>query len=97
MRGEDVADAARALMLAGVPAYLCTIAELHDAGSAAFSGAFYRAVLGGGTLGSAVTAARTALLGSHPIIWANYVLYGDPALTLCGSHLSAKKPAPSSD
>lgn len=98
--GESVADAARGLMLAGVPAYLCTIAELHDAGSAAFSGAFYRAVLGGGTLGSAVTAARTALLGRHPITWANYVLYGDPALILCGgstAHPPAKKPAFSSD
>ena len=100
MRGENLADAARGLMLAGVPAYLCTIADLHDAGSASFSGAFYRAVLGGGTLGSAVTAARTALLGSHPVTWANYVLYGDPALILCGSstaHPRAKKPGSSSD
>ena len=84
-RGESVADAARALMLAGVPAYLCTLAELQDTGSAAFSVAFYRAVLGGATLGGAVTAARTALLGRHPITWANYVLYGDPALILCGA------------
>jgi CHAT domain-containing protein len=82
-------------MLAGVPAYLCTLAELHDAGSADFSVAFYRAVLGGATLGRAVTAARTALLGRHPITWANYVLYGDPALTLCGS-LSAHSPAKNS-
>ena len=94
-RGESVADAARALMLAGVPAYLCTLAELHDAGSAEFSVAFYRAVLGGATLGGAVTAARTALLGRHPITWANYVLYGDPALTLCGS-FSAHSPAKNS-
>ena len=99
-RGESVADAARALMLAGVPAYLCTLAELHDGGSAAFSVAFYRAILGGATLGGAVTAARRALLGRHPIIWANYVLYGDPALTLCGSssaHPPAKNPGPGSD
>ncbi len=98
--GESVADAARALMLAGVPAYLCTLAELHDAGSADFSLAFYRAVLGGATLGAAVTAARTALLGRHPITWANYVLYGDPALTLCGSssaHFPAKNPGHSGD
>ena len=94
-RGESVADAARALMLAGVPAYLCTLAELHDAGSADFSVAFYRAVLAGATLGAAVTAARTALLGRHPITWANYVLYGDPALTLCGS-FSARSPAKNS-
>ena len=84
-RGESVADAARALMVAGVPAYMCTLAELHDAGSAAFSAAFYRAVLRGETLGRALTAARTALLGRHPVTWANYVLYGDPALSLCGT------------
>jgi hypothetical protein len=99
-RGEAVADAARALMLAGVPAYLCALADLHDEGSAAFSASFYRAVLGGATLGRAVTAARTALMGRHPVTWANYVLYGDPALTLCGATLapaSAKKSPPSGD
>jgi len=95
-RGQSVADAARALMLAGVPAYLCTLAELHDTGSADFSAAFYRAILGGATLGVAVTAARSALLGRHPITWANYVLYGDPALTLCGRS-STHSPAKNSD
>lgn len=89
---DSVADTARALMMAGVPAYLCTIAELHDSGSAAFSSAFYRAVLGGATLGMAVTAARTALLGLHPLTWANYVLYGDPALCLCGARESQMSP-----
>jgi hypothetical protein len=99
-RGEAVADAARALMLAGIPAYLCSLADLHDEGSAAFSASFYRAVLGGATLGRAVTAARTALVGRHPVTWANYVLYGDPALTLCGASLaptSPKKTSRSSD
>jgi len=97
---DNVADTAHALMLAGVPAYLCTIAELHDSGSAAFSSAFYRAILGGATLGMAVTAARTALLGRHPVTWANYVLYGDPALCLCGtneSQMSPKNPRRVSD
>lgn len=99
-RGESVADAARALMLAGVPAYLCTLAELHDAGSGDFSVAFYKALLGGATLGAAVTAARTALLGRHPVTWANYVLYGDPALALCGTfsaHFPAKNSGRSGD
>lgn len=82
LRPGDVAGAARALMLAGVPAYLCTLAELHDSGSAAFSTAFYGALLRGATLGGALTAARNALMGRHPFTWANYVLYGDPAVTL---------------
>jgi MYXO-CTERM domain-containing protein len=77
--GENT-DAARALMRVGAASYLCTLWKLHDEGSGAFSAAFYRAILAGETLGTAVTEARTALLGAHPITWANYVLYGDPAL-----------------
>ncbi len=99
-RGDSVADAARALMQVGVPAYMCTLAELHDSGSADFSTSFYRTVLGGATLGRALTAARTALLGRHPMTWANYVLYGDPALILCGAPgtgISPKNPRLGSD
>jgi len=80
--GGGLAESARAMMLAGAGAYLCTLAELHDSGSASFSGAFYRALVRGETLGDALTAARSALLGSHPLTWANYVLYGDPTARL---------------
>jgi hypothetical protein len=78
-RAGENTDAARAVMRAGASAYLCTLWKLHDQGSWAFSTAFYRSLTGGNTLGRAVTAARTALMGAHPITWANYVLYGDPA------------------
>jgi CHAT domain-containing protein len=78
------------MMKAGVSACLCTLWQLHDSGSASFGGSFYRALLGGATLGTALTAARTALLGSHPITWANYVLYGDPALRLLGRESTNK-------
>ena len=72
------ADAADEMMRSGVGSYLCTLAEVHDGGSASFAGAFYRALAAGATLGAALTAARSALLGRHPFTWANYVLYGDP-------------------
>lgn len=77
-----VRDVAASFMTWGVPAYLGTLWELHDAGSAAFAVAFYRALLSGATLAGAVSRARESLMGAHPITWANYVLYGDPALTL---------------
>ncbi len=73
---------ARRFLEAGVAAYVGTNWDLHDAGSAAFADAFYRALVGGSTLAQAVSAARSALFGAHPLAWANYVLYGDPTLRL---------------
>ncbi len=86
------ADTARQFLRWGVPAYLGTLWELHDAGSASFARAFYRELAGGATLGGAVTAARAALLGAHPITWANYVLYGDPALNLASPGAVPNRP-----
>ena len=75
-------DAAGELMRQGVTSYLCTLSELNDGGSAAFSATFYRALTGGATLASALTKARASLMGIHPVTWANYVLYGDPIARL---------------
>jgi len=77
-----IGESARALMEAGVLNYVCTLAELHDEGSASFARAFYSALARGETLGRALTSARAALMGVHPFTWANYVLYGDPTLRL---------------
>ncbi len=67
---------------AGVPAYLGTLWELHDAGSAAFALAFYGSVLNGDTLGAAVRSARERSFRFHAFSWANYILYGDPTARL---------------
>ncbi len=75
-------DMARLFLTLGVPAYLGTLWELHDVGSARFAESFYRALAAGSTLAAAVTKARESLLDAHPITWANYVLYGDPAVRL---------------
>jgi hypothetical protein len=93
-RAVGGADAARSIMRAGAGAYLCTLWQLHDAGSADFSAAFYRSLLGGATLGTAITAARTALLGEHPMTWANYILYGDPALRPVPAQRTSAKSKP---
>lgn len=78
-KGNRAGDLARAFMSVGVPAYLGTLWELHDWGSGDFAVEFYRAALSGFTLAAAVTRARARVMGVHPITWANYVLYGDPA------------------
>ena len=69
-------------MRAGAAAYVGTIWEVDDAGSADFARVFYRSILSGATAGEAMTSARSALMGLRPFTWANYALYGDPALTL---------------
>lgn len=80
--GATGVDAARAMLRLGVSSYVCALSELHDRGSAAFSLAFYRAALSGATLAGALNRARQTLMGSYPVTWANYVLYGDPAARL---------------
>lgn len=94
---RGLADAARAVLKHGVRAYLGTLWALHDGGSAAFASSFYAALVTGSTLASAVTAARESLLGAHPFTWANYVLYGDPALRAATLRPGAKKGPRSSD
>ena len=78
-------DAARHFLQWGVPSYVGTLWDLHDAGSARFAGIFYRQLAGGATLAASVSAARSALLGIEPVTWANYVLYGDPALVVAAA------------
>ena len=76
------ANAGARLLRAGVAAYVGTIWELDDAGSADFARVFYRSILSGATAGEAMTAARAALTELRPFTWANYALYGDPTLRL---------------
>ncbi len=79
-RGAELQGSGLAVSFAegGVPAYLGTLWELHDAGSAAFALAFYRSLLDGETLGASVRSAREQSFRFHAFTWANYVLYGDP-------------------
>ena len=94
---QEPGDAARVALRQGVGAYAGTLWELHDAGSATFAASFYRTLVGGSTLGAAITAARNATLADRPFTWANYVLYGDPALRAADPPPSAKRARPPSD
>lgn len=84
MGGAEVrgSDLAASFAEGGVPAYLGTLWELHDAGSAAFALAFYRSLFDGDTLGASVRSAREQSFRFHAFAWANYVLYGDPTARL---------------
>ena len=72
---------ANAFILSGVKHYVGTFWEISDDSGQRFASAFYHYFLKGMPIGKAVQAARLALieaLGEENIIWASYLLYGDP-------------------
>ena len=97
---------ANAFILAGVRHYLGSCWEIPDDASRQFAIAFYHHLFNGFSVGAAVRAARQTLmerLGEHNIIWASYLLYGDPTVKYFENTaapqpaeevLSAERPAP---
>ncbi|MBD3367430.1 MAG: CHAT domain-containing protein [Candidatus Eisenbacteria bacterium] len=81
----DLGETARLLSQWGVRAYVGTLWDIQDAAAASFARAFYGALIERATLGEAVTAARERVLPDSPLCAANYVLYGDPTLTIGAS------------
>jgi CHAT domain-containing protein len=73
---------AEAFMRGGVATFLGTYWPVGDAAAAAFADAFYRGIRGGGRIGQAVQAGRTAVKESGSKDWADYVFYGDPDFVL---------------
>lgn len=74
-------DIANAFLILGVKHYLGTFWEIPDEQSRHFALSFYKALLAGDSVGAAVLAARQnirARFGDQNIIWAGYLLYGDP-------------------
>jgi hypothetical protein len=74
---------ANAFILAGVRHYLGTTWEIPDEAGATFASAFYDRLLAGAPIGVAVRLARLACLaeyGEGSVIWASYLLYGDPTV-----------------
>lgn len=75
-------DAANAFLISGVKHYLGTFWEIPDDHSACFARAFYSSLFAGQSVGAAVLAARRSVMdrfGEQSIVWAGYLLYGDPA------------------
>lgn len=88
---------ASAFTALGTRHYLGTVAPVLDKDSLAFVEAFYRSLFEELSIGTAVAEARAATarqLGDESVLWACYVLYGDPrtALVRCDSANASTEP-----
>ncbi|HEX9591839.1 MAG TPA: CHAT domain-containing protein [bacterium] len=96
---DDTLPLANAFLLAGVHHYLGTTWEIPDEVSARFAAAFYDSLLGGAPIGVAVRSARLACIaayGEGSVIWASYLLYGDPTVRYFPSDAAAEPVSPPS-
>ena len=78
---QKIYGLAHAFLLAGAQHYIGTFWEVPDHPSSTFAIHFYRALAHGMGVGEALGTARHALVehyGSDSVVWASYVLYGDP-------------------
>ncbi|MCP4688092.1 MAG: CHAT domain-containing protein [Desulfobacterales bacterium] len=78
---NEIFGLANAFLLSGVRHYVGTSWEVQDDLSRSFALAFYEKLVAGRTIGQAVREARMALIreyGESTIVWAGYLLYGDP-------------------
>ena len=72
---------ANAFLVAGVKHYIGTFWEVPDKPSSRFAVEFYKHLFADLSVGEALRKARHALIelyGEETIVWASYVLYGDP-------------------
>ena len=72
---------ANSFLLSGVQHYIGTFWEVQDEPGSFFALEFYQEILRGNSVGEAVHQAREALVkkyGEETIVWASYMLYGDP-------------------
>jgi CHAT domain-containing protein len=78
---QQIFGLANAYLLAGVQHYIGTFWEILDEPSSQFAKLFYGALSQGESVGEAVRKAREKLIEAHgeeTIVWAGYMLYGDP-------------------
>ncbi|QTA84783.1 CHAT domain-containing protein [Desulfonema magnum] len=79
---DEIFGLANAFVLSGVKHYVGTFWEILDEPSRRFALEFYQELLSGRSAGAAVRHAREMLIkeyGEETIVWASYLLYGDPA------------------
>lgn len=85
---------ANAFLLAGVQHYIGTFWEVHDESSLYFATDFYTELAAGTGVGEAIRKARLELIkkyGEENIIWASYMLYGDPRFSYISNSNSEKE------
>ena len=86
-QGKRLYGLASSFLLAGVQHYVGTFWDVLDVPSRRFAEKFYAALLQGVPIGKAVQQAREALAkrgGEEALIWASYMLYGNPAVGMFG-------------
>jgi CHAT domain-containing protein len=79
----EIYGLANAFLLAGVQHYIGTFWDIQDEPSLYFALDFYRELMLGAMIGEAIRKARLKLIdryGEDAIIWASYMLYGDPTV-----------------
>lgn len=79
---NEVYGLANAFLLAGVKHYIGTFWKIIDESCLLFAKEFYKNVINGNSTGEALRLSRIKLIeryGESSIIWASYMLYGDPA------------------
>jgi CHAT domain-containing protein/cytochrome c-type biogenesis protein CcmH/NrfG len=79
---NEIFGLANAFIITGVKHYIGTFWEVLDEPSRRFAIGFYKHMLKGLSIGDAVRQARLAVIdeyGEETIVWASYLLYGDPA------------------
>ena len=88
---------ANAFILSGVKHYVGTFWEIPDETSRRFALSFYRFLLKGLSVGAAIRSARQDLIinyGEENIVWAGYLLYGDPTVAYLKTPVAEAATAP---
>jgi class 3 adenylate cyclase/CHAT domain-containing protein len=91
---DEIFGLANSFLLAGVKHYVGTFWEISDEQSSRFALEFYKYLLSGMTIGEAMRRSRLKLMeeyGEETIVWASYVLYGDPSFNYTEQIESAER------
>jgi len=81
---DQIFGLANAFLVSGVQHYVGTFWEILDEPGREFAVAFYKELFEGASVGEAVRGARKHLIdkyGEETIVWASYMLYGDPSFS----------------
>ena len=89
---QQIFGLANAYLLSGVQHYIGTFWEILDEPSSYFAKRFYSFLAQGNKVGEAVRRARQELVeayGEETIVWASYMLYGDPTFSFAAAEREA--------
>ena len=84
---------ANAFLLSGVQHYIGTFWEIPDEAGSLFAVSFYNNLVDGLPIGEALRLARHSLIekyGEDTIVWASYMLYGDPTTRYIAPDMDVK-------